>query len=512
MSRRTLNGQRLNSPNSINNYAVSLRSQYRPPHSSGGLAGNALSEPQAILQVPKGQYCESRFSCRDDTAITAFNNMRFSIRLKFSLLISLLILLITAIILWFTLNRVQKSLTNEIKLQGEILARVIALNAEDPLVTNDDLYLAGLVTDATKNEGVGYAYITDNKNIIRAHNQIEFVGQLEKEFTLPGDLYKVTLPISIAGKKEIGKVNIGLGMARIKITTRAIQVLLVLIAIAGICLGILGAMLLSQYLTNPIKDLVKGAREIGHGNFDQRIEIKADDEIGDLTLAFNQMAKGLKEKEQIKDAFRRYVSHQVAEEIFKNPDKYIETLKGARRKVTVLFADIRGFTPLTERLPPEEVVFLLNEVLTNMTNVIFKYEGTIDKFIGDCIMAVFGAPIIHPDDTNRAINAAVAIQKTIAAMNQGLKMTGKEEIKIGIGINTGEVVVGNIGAKERLDYTVIGDSVNLASRLEEVAKGDEIIVSESVFNEARVPYKFSVPIFVKVKGKEAPVKIYQIIF
>jgi len=412
--------------------------------------------------------------------------------------------------MWFTLTRVRGALINEIRLQGEILSRVIALNAEDPLVTNDDLYLATLVTDAIKNEGVGYAYITDNKGIIRAHNKIEFMGRLEREFIPPAHLYKVTLPILIADKKEIGKVNIGLSTDRIVVTTKAIQLVLILITIFGVGLGILGAMFLSRYLTNPIKDLVAGTQEIGKGNFEHQIRIRTNDEIGDLTMAFNQMAKSLKEKEQIKDAFRRYVSHQVAEEIFKNPAKYMETLKGTRRRVTVLFADVRGFTPLAERLPAEEVVFLLNQVLTTMTDVIFKWEGTIDKFIGDCIMGVFGAPIAHPDDTDRSIYAAVDIQKAIDMLNQDLIKQGKSPIRIGIGINTGEAVVGNIGAKQRLDYTVIGDSVNLAARLQEIAGGGEIVISETVFKATKVPYQFSEPMLIKVKGKENPVRIYKI--
>ncbi|OPX18163.1 hypothetical protein BXT86_02580 [candidate division WOR-3 bacterium 4484_100] len=438
--------------------------------------------------------------------------MRIPIRLKFILLIFLLILFITGVIFWFTLNRVRQALTNEIKLQGEILARIIALNAEDPLITNDDLYLARLVTDAVKNEGVGYAYITDKKNIIRAHNKIEFVGKSEKRFKSPANLYNVTLPIVLAGKKEIGKVSVGLGTARIKNTTHTMQIILLLISVTGLLIGILGAMLLSNYLTRPINDLVLGVKAIAQGNFEQQIKKRSNDEIGDLTLAFNQMAKSLKEKEQIKDAFRRYVSHQVAEEIFKNPDAYIDTLKGTRRKVTVLFADIRGFTPLTERLPAEEVVSLLNDVLTTMTNVIFKYEGTIDKFIGDCIMAVFGAPIFHPDDTNRALLAGIDIQQEINRMNKKREKNNKETIRVGIGINTGEVVVGNIGAAERLDYTVIGDSVNLASRLQELASGGEIVVSEYVFKETSIPIKFSEPMLVKVRGKESPIKIYRVIY
>jgi len=412
----------------------------------------------------------------------------------------------------FTLNQVRESLTKEIKLQGEILARMIAHNAEDPLVANDDLYLAALVTDAVRNEGVEYAYIVDNKNIIRAHNNIDLVGRENRNSASGTGLYEVTLPIILVGKKEIGKVYVGLGMERIESTTDTMQLTLILISIVGLSAGILGALFLSRYLTDPIKQLVVGVRAIAEGDFDQRIERESNDEIGDLTEAFNQMTKSLQEKEHIKDAFRRYVSRQVAEEIFKNPLEYIETLKGLRRKVTILFADIRGFTPLTERLPAEEVVSLLNEALTSVTKIIFKYEGMIDKFIGDSVMAVFGAPIAHEDDVDRSINAAVEIQRSIIEMNKQRKKAGKEMINVGIGINTGEVVVGNIGAKVRLDYTVIGGSVNLANRLQEVASGGEIIVSEDIHKEANVSYKFSEPMRIKVKGKDDPIEIYRVLY
>ncbi len=412
----------------------------------------------------------------------------------------------------FTLNQVRESLTKEIKLQGEILARTIALNADDPLIANDDLYLAALVTDAVKNEGVEYAYIVDKKNIIRAHNTIELIGKARRGSASTTDLYEVTLPIVLAGKKEIGRVYVGLGMERIESTTNTMQLTLILISIVGLSAGILGALFVSKYLTDPIKELVIGVRAIADGDFDQKIEKESNDEIGDLTEAFNQMTRSLQEKEHIKDAFRRYVSRQVAEEIFKNPLEYIETLKGLRKKVTILFADIRGFTPLTERLSAEEVVSLLNDALTGITKIIFKYEGMIDKFIGDSVMAVFGAPIAHEDDVDRSISAAVEIQKSIREMNKKRKKENKEAINVGIGINTGDVVVGNIGAKVRLDYTVIGGSVNLANRLQEVASGGEIIVSKNIYKEAKVSFKFSEPMRIKVKGKDEPIEIYRVLY
>lgn len=438
--------------------------------------------------------------------------MRIPIRIKFSTLIFLLIVIITSVIFWFTLYRVRESLTKEIKLQGEILANIIALNAEDPIIAKDELYLARLVNDAVKNEGVRYTYIVDNNNVVLAHNEMDLTGFSTDSIISPKNTYHVTRPIVLAGKKEIGKVHVGLDMERIIKTTNNMQIILIIISVGGLLLGTLGAMLLSRYFTRPIHELVDGFKAVTNGDLRQVLRKKADDEIGDLMTAFNQMTRSLMEKEQIKDAFRRYVSRQVAEEIFKNPDQYIDTLRGSRRKVTILFADIRGFTPLTERLSAEEVVNLLNEVLTDMTKVIFKHEGTVDKFIGDSIMAVFGAPIAHTDDTDRSIHAAVEIQRAVKELSEKRRKEGREIICVGIGINTGEVVVGNIGAKVRLDYTVIGASVNIANRLQEVASGGEIVISESVFKETTAPYKFSESMLIKVKGKEEPVKIYRVLF
>jgi len=436
--------------------------------------------------------------------------VRVPVRLKFGILIFLLIFVITGVTFWFTLDRVRNALTSEIKLQGELVAQILTLSAEDPLISSDDLYLTRLVTDAVRNEGVVFACIVDNNDIIRAHNDIGLVGKLLRVYSIPEGLYTVTIPILIAGKKEVGRVCVGIDTTRITKITRGMQVMLILISVIGLFVGIFGTLLLSNYLTQPIHELVNAVKAISQGDLAPQIAKRSDDEIGDLTDAFNQMAQSLYEKEQIKDAFRRYVSHQVAEEIFKNPSQYFETLKGTRRKVTVFFADIRGFTPMVERLPADEVVAFLNDVLTSMTDVIFAHEGTIDKFLGDGLMAIFGAPITHSDDTDRAVQAAIDIQRSIESMNCERSKHDKEPIHVGIGIHAGEVVVGNIGTKDRLDYTVIGDSVNLASRLQAVASGGEIIISEQAFQECSLECKFSEPMLIKVKGKEEPQKIYRI--
>ncbi len=443
--------------------------------------------------------------------------VRMSIRFKFSILIFSLILILMGATLIIILNRVQRSIMNELKLRGEILGRNIALNSEDPLFLNNDLDMAKLTADAVKNKGVVYAYIIDEKNTIRAHNQIALMGKPLSTFTPPSDVFQVAQPILLAGKQKIGEARVGIDLNEIEFVIRQLQVVILGIMIIGLVLGIIGAFTLSHYLTQPINALSMGVLEIARGNFGFLLKKTTNDEVGDLTEAFNRMAKSLGEKELIKDAFRRYVSHQVADEILKNPQAYVQTLKGERRKVTIMFADIRNFAPLTEVLPPEEVVALLNHCLSSMTSIILKHEGTIDKFLGDGIMAIFGAPISHVDDVHRATNAAVEIQQLLKKENIKRMELKQQQIFVGIGINVGEAVVGNIGSHDRLDYTVIGDSVNLAARLQELAKGGEIVISDGIRQELRKSplsesaFKISDAIDVKIKGKVESINIYKII-
>ncbi|MFH0872228.1 MAG: adenylate/guanylate cyclase domain-containing protein [bacterium] len=202
------------------------------------------------------------------------------------------------------------------------------------------------------------------------------------------------------------------------------------------------------------------------------------------------------------------MTKQVADEILQHPERI--SLVGKRQEVSVLFADIRGFTSLAERLEPEEVVRTLNDYLTLMTKVVFKRDGTLDKFMGDAIMAVFGAPIFFPDHPLRAILAALDIRREIGALNLKREARGLEKVEIGIGINAGEVVTGNIGFEERMEYTVIGDNVNIAARLEGLAAEGQILISQSIYEEVAnvVMVKPLDPI--RLKGREKPLQIYEV--
>lgn len=216
-----------------------------------------------------------------------------------------------------------------------------------------------------------------------------------------------------------------------------------------------------------------------------------------------------KQKKHIQQAFSKYVSPILVNEIVKHPDKL--KLGGEKREITIMFSDIRKFTTLSEALGPEKLVSFLNEYLTEMTNIILKNKGLVDKYIGDAIMAFWGAPLDEKEKERLACKTSVEMIVKLQELRK--KWKHLPAIDIGIGLNDGGCIVGNMGSHERFDYTAIGDSVNLASRLEGLNKqyGTEIIVSESVYEKVKKDFVFKELDYVKVKGKKKPVKIYELI-
>jgi adenylate cyclase len=211
---------------------------------------------------------------------------------------------------------------------------------------------------------------------------------------------------------------------------------------------------------------------------------------------------------KVKNTFKRYVSKQVVDELLDDDAKL--NLGGEEREVTILFSDIRGFTSMSENMSPENVVSTLNEYFSDMIDIVFKYNGTLDKIIGDELMIVYGAPISAEDDTQRAVTTAVEMQKQIICLNKKRKKRKDMPISAGIGINRGIVVSGNIGSRDMMDYTVIGDTVNLGARLCSAAGPGEILVSSTVWKETQKYYSYKKLEPIKVKGKKNKVSIYRI--
>jgi adenylate cyclase len=275
-----------------------------------------------------------------------------------------------------------------------------------------------------------------------------------------------------------------------------------------VAVGIGGAVGLATLLSRRIHRLVEGTRAIAAGDFRVALAIPSRDEIGALTESFNRMAKSLHEKEMIKRAFSRYVAREVVEEVLKDPENL--TLRGDRCEVTVLFCDLRGFTRLSERLTPEEVVLLLNQFYTLMLDTTFKHDGTLDKFLGDGVMAIFGAPLPQADHCYHAIRAALAMQAGVVELSERRRREGKEPVSVGIGINAGEVVAGTVGTEDRMEYTVVGDTVNLAARLEAEAGPGQILISQSTHQRVRGRVHARSLGQLRLRGKEAPVEVYEV--
>jgi len=225
--------------------------------------------------------------------------------------------------------------------------------------------------------------------------------------------------------------------------------------------------------------------------------------------AFLAITEG-RDKRQVRAMFSQYVSPAVLNQLVERPGAVLEAEIGQAERLTILFSDVRSFTSISEVLRPEQTVDLLNTHFEVMSEIIFHYEGTLDKFIGDAIMAFWGAPIIHADHAERSVKAAVAMQRGLAEVNQRLQEKGYPAIAIGIGVNTGETILGNIGSTRKLDYTVIGDTVNLASRLEGLTKlyGQGVVISE--YTRAALPSSYPTALLdmVRVKGKHRPVAIH----
>lgn len=295
---------------------------------------------------------------------------------------------------------------------------------------------------------------------------------------------------------------------------------------ASILLSLILLFFFSGYLTRPLRSVVSGMRHITEtSDLTYRVPVEYNDEIGRLAHTFNMMSGELeraynqikefafkavlaqKNEHKVRSIFQKYVPKDVIDTIFMNPEKM---LIGDNRVVAILFSDIRSFTTISEGFMPDELVNALNRYFEMMVDIIISHGGVIDKYIGDAIMAFFGAPVKHEDDAQQAVLAAVEMQDALRTFNAEQQKIGKPEFKTGIGINYGVVTVGNIGSEKKMDYTIIGDMVNLGSRLEGLTKPykQNIIFSESVYRKVKGQLACRMVDKVVVKGKTKGENIY----
>lgn len=287
---------------------------------------------------------------------------------------------------------------------------------------------------------------------------------------------------------------------------------LIKFALWGLSASLVFALILGYFLskkvTTSLDYICNIVKEIEHGNLNVQAKMHTNDEFGELGIRINAMAKGLQERERLKTSFARYVSKHILEKILvsETPLK----LEGERRKVTLLFSDLRQFTLLAEALPPEDVVKILNEYFEQMIEVIFSHSGTLDKFIGDGIMAEFGAPLDDAEQEYHAVSAAIQMQKEMHKLCDKWIKENKPAIQMGIGIHTGEAVLGNIGSEKRIEYTAIGDTVNVASRLEQATKilKTPILLSETTYLGCKDRFPFKDLGNMALPGRREQIKVY----
>ncbi len=464
----------------------------------------------------------------------------FSLKLKLGLLVAMIILIIMIIVAYTSVIRQESTMRTEIRSKAISMAQItgaLALlggNGTDPWAFAKQFLKFAPQLD----NNILYVVIADEKgNIIDTEINLPLLTRITgtQSKILAGEIQgaikdKITktsessadnvldqlghlLPIDVVLKPDnrfIGTMSIGYSLYRFDASVSSARIVTLFFTLAFIIIGMMASFGLSLNITKPIYKIVDAMKNVEHGDLNQYVDVKTRDEIQMLASSFNFMIEGLREREHIKQTFKRYVSEHVAEALIREKGVAIT---GEKRITTVLFQDIRGFTSMSEQLSPEEVVSILKEYFTAMVDVIFQYEGTLDKYIGDAIMAVFGTPYSHADDPLRAVKTAIDMQKALKKLNEEWEKNGKaRHLQVGCGIATGPVVAGSVGSEKRLEYTVIGDTVNLASRIEGLTKGGQILISEITYQSIKDDVHANPLEKVYVKGKKDAQQIYEIAY
>lgn len=443
---------------------------------------------------------------------------------KLCIFSSMLILAVIAVMAHLIMKDAKTSLITEFKLRSESFARA-SREAFTPKLDIFNLHL--LVNGMSGEKAVKFVLIADKNGKIVSHSEAEKIGETDnspegtaarkydksfvQKFISAKDGFEyhyMSVPIFL-GAKRIATSIVSLNNETINYALKNTRAKILIISLFALLFAVLGTIIIVNWLTRLLPVLAKAAREVGDGNLDLKIEGEGSDEIGVLAKAFNNMVKGLKERDYIRGMFKRYMSSkEVADAVLKGG----LSLGGERKDIAVLFADIRDFSAISASSEPEEIVKLLNSYFSRMTKIIIKRGGNIDKYIGDGLLAIFGAPFPIKDAGFQALSSAVEMRKTLKSFNDERESKGLNPIKIGICVTSGIAVVGNIGSEEHTEYTAIGEPVNLASRLEGLNKrlGTSIIVSEGILGGIKDKFQFNQLGSHKIRGWENPVEVFEV--
>ena len=291
---------------------------------------------------------------------------------------------------------------------------------------------------------------------------------------LAGDEWSIQHDLLASDRPEAGRRVVAVPLDEVRAPFENIQLSLLLAGAVALLICAGAGLALSRSLTRPVRELVAATGRVAQGDYETEVSVASSDEMGTLADAFNEMTRGLLAREQYRSVLNKVVSQDVAEELMKGDVE----LGGENRLVTVLFADIRGFTPLTVGMEPQQVIVLINECMERLSRAVDREGGVVDKYIGDEIMAVFGAPVAQEDHACRAVRTALRMRAGIAHLNAQRAARGDAPLAVGIGIASGVAVAGNLGPADRMNYTVLGETVNRAARLTAQAGPGEILISE----------------------------------
>lgn len=465
-----------------------------------------------------------RLSRKYGTELDRLPRARIPMWMQMAVAITFVSVITVIILSMAVLNKQKERLYEQTVRMGTVSLNYFANNAKFPLLEEDILRLNTLIKEAARVEGLQYALITDTQDKIKAHTDVNLIGLPFKHFVDNPELtskdevvyysYRQTggkrmlnlyRPIKLKDK-TLGQVHVGISLDFIERLVIDERLSVVLITLGVIMIGLAVSVLYGFRFSRPISEIVKATDEVGKGNYQYRVPLKRNDELGNLAIAFNKMGQQLWKNSMTEKSFGKYVGTEVLDLILANPET--DWLKGTRNQATILFGDIRGFTAFSTKKSPEEVVEALNAYLEIATSNIIKFGGYVDKFIGDAVMGVFGVPVFRKDHVERAARAAKNIQQELhkASLN-GNKLLAS----VGISIHTGVVVAGNVGSQSKMEYTVIGDTVNVAARLNSLAGSGEVVVSRQVKDslDALITIEELGP--QKVKGRSEPVEAFKVL-
>ncbi len=455
---------------------------------------------------------------------------QFTIAHKLALILTLLITSSMVLLGLVVTNNQTRLLRSQMDDFSKTVVNQLAESSKELILSDDTLSLMVLVGSLTNNHNtlgtviynehgkvIASSGMTPPHDILAVYDSAKQLDQADytAEWQSNDKHGKSLAVISFIAPISFQQLNIGHAVVTFSKATLRESILqtiqaIIVTTLLMIIVGIFIAYYLGKRLTRPINDLMDASRAIHSGNYDFRINKNRNDEIGYLMGAFNTMANGLLEKSQVENAFSRFVSPKVAKQILKNLDQV--QLGGQHVNATAVFADIVGFTSITEKLPPTEVANLLNEYFSYISIITNRYHGTIDKFMGDCAMLIFGAPEEDKNHKLNAITCAVMIQRLVEVLNKERIIDGQVPIHFRIGINSGMMLAGNLGSNERMQYTVVGDAVNIASRLHTVAEKDQIVITETLVKDPDVQWHIVAHrhITTKLRGITDPVTTYMV--